>query len=418
MNPFNLDAAGRAARGESPAALARQEAFWDRWARGYARDDRFSQLNYGFFHPSLTAVLEVEIETMREINRRGSHFKRWDSAALLEQTRSDVAVMVGADAGEIVLTRNASEALNLVIQGIPLSAGDEVICSDHDYTAVDQAWEQRARREGIRIRRARVPLDPADDDEVEAAFAALVTPRTRIMTITHVIHFTGQVLPVARLCAFARAHGIEVLVDAAHALAQIEFSALKLGCDYLAASLHKWLGAPLGTGLLFVRKDRIASLRPLYGEVVAAEDDVRRLEHFGNRPDSAWAGIREAIRWHRGIGTAAKRERLLHLQRSWTHPLRSNEFYQVLSPSQPERQSAIGAIRLEGVPAGALCRHLMEAHRIFATVLKLPDGDALRVTPGLATSSDEIAELLEALTRAPERLADQGKFDAARRLWA
>jgi selenocysteine lyase/cysteine desulfurase len=262
-----------------------------------------------------------------------------------------------------------------------------------------------------------VPLDPANDEEVVAAFAAEISPRTRFMTITHVIHFIGQVLPVDRLCALARSRGIEVLVDAAHSFAQREFSAQRLGCDYLAASLHKWLGAPLGTGVLFVRKDRIAGLRPLYGDTVAARDDVRRLEHFGNRPDSACAGIRESIRWHQAIGTAAKRERLLHLQRSWTVPLRANERYRVLSPSQSDRQTAIGAVRLEGVSAGVLGRHLMETHRIFATVLKLTDGDALRITPGLATSADEMAELLEALTRAPERLA-RGTREAARRLWA
>jgi selenocysteine lyase/cysteine desulfurase len=401
-NSFSLEELTRTARSKSAEALAVDEAFWTRLSGEYNCDEKFIQLDYGYFHPSLKPVLDVELEAAREINRRGSHFKRLESVGLLEAARTELARLAGADVEEIVITRNSSESINIVIQGIFLESGDEVVCSDQDYSAMDQVLEQRSRNEGIRLRRVALPLDPLDDDEIVRQFEAEITPRTRLICVTHLIHLTGQVLPVEKLCALARRHGIPVFVDAAHSFAQIDFSVGGMGCDYLCASLHKWLGAPLGTGLLYVKKDKIAGVRPLYGDTQNPVDNIRRLEHFGNRPDSANAGLREAIRWHWALGTAVKRARLAYLHRSWAEPLRTFPRFRVLTPRTAGRYGAIGLLTLEGVPVESLSEYLMKDHRIFTAVQKHPAVSGVRVTPGLPTSQEHISRLLAALQAAAD----------------
>lgn len=385
--------------------LARDEAFWTRIAALYDRDESFVQFNYGYYHPALRPVLEVEVESLRETARRGAHFKAFASGPLLENARHELAELAGVDTEEMIITRNASESLNIVIQGVALQPGDEVVCSDQDYNGMNQAWEQREKLDGIRLRKVAIPLEPDSDEQIVAQFAAAISPRTRLLHVTHMIHLTGQILPVGKLCAMGRSQGIPVVVDAAHSFAQVEFSIRDLGCDYLGASLHKWLGAPLGTGMLFVRRDRIASLRPFYGDTHFPSDNIRRLERFGNRPDSAHAGLREAIRWHSAVSTRLKFARLCYLQESWSRPLRADSRYTVLTPLAPHRHGAIGLLALSGVPAERLHEYLWSKHSLLTAVHKLPLGSGVRITPGLPTSLAHISRLNEALRAAPKDLS-------------
>ena len=385
--------------------LAQDEAFWARIASLYDCDESFVQLNYGYYHPSLRPVVETEVSCLRETARRGAHFKRFDSGPLLENARRELAELAGVDAEEILITRNASESLNIVIQGISLRPGDEVVCSDQDYVGMNQAWEQRQNFDGIVLCKVSVPLHPESDEQIVERFAAAISPRTRLLHVTHLIHLTGQILPVGKLCALGRQHGIPVVVDAAHSFAHVEFSIRELDCDYLGASLHKWLGAPLGTGMLFVRRDRIASLRPLYGDTHYPPENIRRLERFGNRPDSAQAGLREAIRWHHAISTRLKFARLSYLHESWTRPLRADSRYKVLTPRAPERHGAIGLLALSGVPAVRLCEYLLSKHGLLTAVHKLPLESGVRITPGLPTSLAHIYRLNDALRAAPGELS-------------
>lgn len=399
MEPFfSLDELTAITNRRPPEDLARDETFWARFAQGYDRDPSFCQLNYGFYHPSLRVVLEAEIEGMRELNRRGSHFKARDSEPLLEACRRDLARLAGANPEEIAVVRSSSEGLNMVLQGLNLGPGDEVVASDHDYTAVEQALGQQALREGVVIRRAAV--SPAiSDAEIVARFEALLSPRTRLMVVTHLIHFTGQILPARPLCALARQRGIPVLVDAAHSFAQLPEASAVLECDYLVASLHKWLGAPLGSGLLYVRRDRIADLRPFYADTTADVHDIRKLERLGNRPDSIHAGLRVAVRWHEALGTGVKRSRLAHLQSLWTTEFRSLPGVTVHTPAEPGRYGAIGLFTVEGWTAAHLQKHLMEEHGLFTAVQSPPSGPGVRVVPGLPTSEREINALIDAIKR-------------------
>lgn len=391
--------AGRAT-GRTPAALAADEEFWRSIAALFARPTDFTHLEYGFYHPACHAVLAAEIAAMRQGQVRAAQYKRSEMPADYEAARRDLAVVVGADAEEVAITRNASEAMNIIIRGIPLAPGDEVIASDWDYGAMVEAWEQRARDEGIGLRLVQPPLHPRSDAEIVDCFAAAITPRTRVLYLTHLIHYTGQLLPARRLCQLGRERGLLVIVDAAHSFAQVPFTPAELDCDFLGASLHKWLAAPLGLGMLWARRDRIAGLRPLFGDTRRPIDDIRKLEHFGNRPDAPHFGLREAIRWHEAMGgVAIKRARLCLLQRRWTEVVRGLPRVEVLTPADPERHGSLGTFRIDGLAPAETVARLMSEHRIFVNEIRGPRIHAVRATVGLATSPADVDRLAEALAR-------------------
>lgn len=403
-DPFARAQLAERAAGVAPAALATDEAFWQSVAGQFARPADFTHLEYGFYHPACHAVLATEIAALRQGQVRASHYKRTEMPADCEAARRELAAIVGADAEEVAITRNASEAMNIIIRGIPLAPGDEVIASDWDYGSMVEAWEQRARDEGIGLRLVEPPLHPRSDDEVVDCFAAAITPRTRVLHLTHLIHYTGQLLPVRRLCQLGRERGLLVIVDAAHSFAQVPFTPAELDCDFLGASLHKWLAAPLGLGVLWVRRDRIAGLRPLFGDTRRPADDIRRLEHFGNRPDAPHLGLREAIRWHEAIGgAAAKRARLSLLQRRWTEAARGLPRVEVLTPADPERHGSLGAFRIEGLEPAETVARLMGEHRIFVNEIRGPRIRAVRATVGLPTSPADVDRLVEALAQLSRR---------------
>ncbi|MBL9206897.1 MAG: aminotransferase class V-fold PLP-dependent enzyme [Opitutaceae bacterium] len=381
----------------SPEIRAGDEAYWRTVREAYTVPTDFTQLEYGWYHPGANRVLAAEMEAMRQGQLRGAHYKRGEMNAEREAARVDLARVAGADPEEVILTRNATEALAIVIRGMPLASGDGIVHSDQDYPSVVEAIEQRARTEGVVAQTARLPLHPHSDDEVVRCFEAAVTPRTRAIVITHVINHSGQVVPVRAVAEMARRHRLQVIVDAAHSFGQLAYTVKDLDCDYLGSSLHKWLGAPLGTGLLFVRRDRIEALQPLFPDTRLPATDVRKLEHFGNRPDSAHRGLREAIRWHESIGTPVKQARLNLLQRRWTSQVRSLPRVKLLTPADPARHGAIGTFAVEGMEPETVARRLLEEHRIFVNAVHHPVVRGVRVTPGLPSSVVDIDAFVEAL---------------------
>lgn len=381
----------------SPETRAGDEAYWRTVREAYTIPTDFIQLEYGWYHPGANRVLAAEMEAMRQGQLRGAHYKRGEMNAEREAARVDLARVAGADPEEVILTRNATEALAIVIRGLPLVSGDGIVHSDQDYPSVVEAIEQRARTEGLVAQMARLPLHPQNDDEVVRCYEAAVTPRTRAIVITHVINHTGQVVPVRAVAEMARRHRLQVIVDAAHSFGQLAYTVKDLDCDYLGSSLHKWLGAPLGTGLLFVRRDRIEALQPLFPDTRLLVTNIRKLEHFGNRPDSAHRGLREAIRWHESIGTAVKQARMNLLQRRWTSQARSLPRVKLLTPSDPTRHGAIGTFAVEEMEPEAVVRRLLDEHRIFVNAVHHPVIRGVRVTPGLPSSVADVDAFVEAL---------------------
>jgi isopenicillin-N epimerase len=302
----------------------------------------------------------------------------------------------------MAITRNASEALETVIMGLELKPGDEVVATDQNYPRMATAWRQRERRDGIVFKTIKVPAPPKSPDELVAAYEAAITPKTKVLEVCHVTNLTGQIYPVRTIIEKARARGIEVLVDGAHAFACFPFKRDELDCDYYGTSLHKWLGAPVGTGFLYVRKSKIKSIWPLFAASAESDDDIRKFEEIGTHPAANHHAIGEAVAFTLGIGIERKAARLRWLRKRWTDRLRDCPNVRILTPSDPEQACAIGMIDITGFHPRKLGKHLLERHGIITAPIVHEDFEGLRITPNVYTSArdiDTFSEVLEKILR-------------------
>lgn len=398
--PISYDEISAITASRAPGELAGDVGFWSRISALFARPADFTHLEYGYFQPPALRTLEAEIELMRTLAVRAAHYKRAETRALQERARTSLAEVGGVSVGEIAILRNATEALNVLIQGVPLAPGDEILHSDQDYSSMVEALEQRAARDGAVLRSVALPPPDASDDEIVQRFADAMTPRTRLLHVTHVVNFTGRVLPVKQLSRLAHSRGAQIIVDAAHSFAHLDFVIPDLECDYLGASLQKWMAAPIGLSALYCRREHISRMRPLLADTRLAADDILKLAHVGNRPDSAFAGLLEAIRLHRAIGRSHKFARLHHLQRRWTDALEHEPGVRLLTPRNPAQHGGIGSFRIDGTDNKAVVAHLMERHRIFVAAMDHPMVGCVRAVPNLGTVESDIDRFVEAVRAA------------------
>jgi selenocysteine lyase/cysteine desulfurase len=386
--------------GTTPEALASNEEHWRSVSALWAPAPDFINLEYGYFHAAALPTLEAELRMARRINSRNSRYKRVDMAADQEAARAALAAAAGAPLEEITITRNATESLDTVILGLDLAPGDEIVYGNTDYGSMIEAIEQKARRSGVVPRMATIPLNPSSDDEVVAAYAAAMTPRTKLVLVTHIINITGQIMPVRKICDLAHARGAEVVLDSAHAFGQVVFRIPDLDCDYMGSSLHKWMCSPLGLGLLYVKKSKIAKVWPLIADTGLPVDDIRKLSQHGTRPESAHVGLVEAIRLHQEIGPANKEARLRFLQQRWRIALQDLPGVVVNSPRDPARYAGVGNVGLRGVDPGALADYLLANHAIFTVGINHTAFQGIRVTPGLPTPVDHVDRFIGAMQAA------------------
>jgi selenocysteine lyase/cysteine desulfurase len=244
-----------------------------------------------------------------------------------------------------------------------------------------------------------VPVDPKSDDEVVQLYANAITPRTRLLMVCHMINITGHILPVKKIADMAHAKGVDVMVDGAHAFAQLDYRIPDLGADYYGASLHKWLACPLGTGLLYVKRDKIAKLWPIYAEAGVADDDIRKLNHTGTHPAHTDLAIENAIAFHQTIGAERKEARLRHLQNYWTKQVRDVPNVVMFTPSDPARSCAIANVGIKGMRARDMAKTLLDKHRIWTVGIDNPAAgvQGVRVTPHVFTTLGELDALVKAI---------------------
>jgi selenocysteine lyase/cysteine desulfurase len=382
-----------------PAALAQDDPFWGAIRQLYRLPAEYLNLESGYFSMQAEPVLEAFVRHAREVNAEASHYMRTRAAADKLRVRTRLAGLAGCPAEELVITRNTTESMDTVISGYDWRAGDEAVMASHDYGAMLDHFRQMSRRHGMVNRVLDIPLHPRSDDEIVRLYADAITPRTRLLMICHVVNITGQVMPVAKVAAMARQRGVHVMVDGAHAFAQLDFRIPGLGVDYYGASLHKWLGCPLGAGILYVRKERIAGLWPLFGDAGFADDDIQKLNHTGTHPPHTDLAIEDAIAFHERIGVARKEARLRFLQQYWTSRARGIPKVRLLTPAEPSRTCAIATVAVEGVPQRELARRLMEEHKVWTVAITRPEAgvEGVRVTPHLFTSLPELDRLVGAL---------------------
>jgi len=242
-----------------------------------------------------------------------------------------------------------------------------------------------------------IPMDPKSDDEVVQTYAKAITPRTRLLMIPHMVNITGHVLPVRKICDMAHARGVDVMVDGAHAFAQIDFRIPDLGCDYYGASLHKWLSTPIGAGILYVKRDKIGKLWPIYGDEGPKLDDIMKLNHTGTHPPHTDLTIENAIVFHEAIGVARKEARLRYLQRYWSDKVRGTPRIVMNTPADPKRSCAIANAGVEGVKPGDLAKTLLDKYKVWTVAIDGAGVHGVRVTPQVYTSTSELDTFVRAL---------------------
>ena len=386
----------------TPEEVARDEAFWHEVQQAFTVDRTLINLNNGGVSPAPRIVQEA-MKRHLDYSNEAPVYTMWKILEpQREGVRQQLAHTFDCDAEEIALTRNASEGLQICQLGFDLKPGDEVLTTTHDYPRMITTWKQRERREGIVLKQFPIPIPAEDPDEIVRLFEANITEKTRLILMCHIINITGQILPVKKVVQMARARGIPVIVDGAHALAHFDFKMSDLDCDYYASSLHKWLLAPHGTGFLYVRKDKIAALWPMMAAPEKMDTDIRKFEEIGTHPAANYLAIAEALAFHNGIGGVRKEARLRYLRDYWAERLLQHDRIRLHTSLKPEFSCCIATVQIEGVDTRKLAEHLWDKHRIIVVPIVHEEFEGLRVTPNLYTTIDELDRYVAAMEHVVE----------------
>jgi selenocysteine lyase/cysteine desulfurase len=380
----------------APTVLAEDEAFWAAVRGKFRLAPEYINLENGFYCFQPEEVLEAFIGHVRHVNLLGSRYMRTVQGDDKLRVRTRLAGLAGCSPAELVITRNTTESLDTVIQGYDWKPGDEAVMANQDYGAMLDQFKLQARRFGMTNRLVDVPMDPKSDDEIVQLYANALTPKTRLLMIAHLVNITGHVLPVRAICDMAHARGVDVMVDGAHAFAQLDFRIPDLHCDYYGASLHKWLATPLGAGILYVKQDKIAGLWPIYGDG-SAGGDIAKLNHTGTHPVHTDLGIEDAIAFHEAIGVARKEARLRFLQRYWSDKVRGLPKIVLNTPSDPKRSCAIANVGIDGIKPGDLMNVLFDKYRVWTVAIDGAGVHGVRVCPQVYTSTAELDTFVKAL---------------------
>ncbi len=393
----HLRSAVAAVEGKDEWEVASDEEFWRRVRGDYSIKPDYINLENGYYCFMPQETLEHQIQHMRRVNYEGSYYMRTARQKNKRIVAAKVAQVVGCSADEVAITRNTTESLDLVIGGMDWNEGDEAVMAEQDYGAMLNHFKLVAKRFGVVNRLVSVPNHPQDDQEIVDLYASAITDRTRLLMVCHMINITGQVLPIRKICDMAHERGVEVMVDGAHAYSHIDFRMEDLDCDYYGTSLHKWLSAPLGSGMLYVKKDKIDNVWPLLAAGDLDANDIRRLNHIGTDPVHVDLGIVNALEYQEAIGLKRKEARLKYLQQYWTKQLRDHPRVIINTPADVNRHGGIGNVGIEGWDPVELADTLMRDYRIFTVGINRPGVIGLRITPNLYTTLDELDALVSAI---------------------
>jgi len=393
----NLDKALHHAEERLPGELAGDEDFWYFVQQSFTTSSGIINLNNGGVSPS-PKIVQDAVKRYHDMCNDAPSYYMW---RVLDQGREplrrNLARIAGTSPEEIAIHRNASEALETVIFGLQLKAGDEVVLSKQDYPNMINAWKQREIRDGIKLVWVSLDLPSEDNDYMAGQYIKAFTPKTKVVHVTHVINWNGQILPVRRIADAAHQQGIEVLVDGAHSFAQFEFTIPSLGCDYFGTSLHKWLTACIGSGLLYVKKEKIPAIYPLFAANDPKSDNIRKFESQGTRPFFIEQAIGKAIDFYDMIGAARKEQRLLYLKNYWMNTVKDIPKVKLHTSMKPGFGCAIGMVSVEGRKAAELDNFLFNEYRIHTVGIEWENLHGVRVTPNVYTTTRELDELIKAI---------------------
>jgi len=379
------------------AELVKDEAFWAEVRKGYKLKTDYINFENGYYCFLPEEILERHIENLRHVNLQGAHYMRTkadeDKAAVVKR----LAEVVGCKSSELIITRNTTESLDLVIQGLDWKPGDEAVMAEQDYGSMLEMFGLVSSRFGMVNRRVSVPLHPASDEEIVDLYARAITPKTRMLMVSHIINITGQILPVRKIADMARSRGVLTLVDGAHAIGHFRFRVDDLNCDFYGSSLHKWLSVPLGTGILYIKEGNAPLLWPLLAGWNTDKNDINRLGHTGTRPVGTLLSIGAAIDFYQVLDPELKEARLRFLQRSLTEQVRDLPHIILNTPEAPERACAIANVGVRGMTPAALAEDLLKKHGIYTVSIDGAGVHGCRITPNIYTSLADVDALAKAL---------------------
>ncbi|HXJ05931.1 MAG TPA: aminotransferase class V-fold PLP-dependent enzyme [Candidatus Acidoferrum sp.] len=387
----------RAYAGVPPEKVAVDEDYWKKIRSAYTADPKILNLNNGGVAPAPASVLEAEIEAIRYSNQAPSYRMWRDLEPKIEDVRIKLASMWNADPECIAITRNASESLQIAQFGIDLAPGDEVLTTSQDYPRMITTWQQRERREKIVLKQLDFAVPVNNPVDLVRLYEQAITPRTKVIHVSHVVFLTGQIFPIKEICALARQRGIVSIVDGAHAFAHVPFQFSDVDCDFYGSSLHKWLSAPVGTGMLYVRKDRIEKHWALMAAPPSMDKNIRKFEEIGTHPAAMHNAILQALEFHEQIGAERKFTRLKYLKNRWAERLAKVPGARVLVNLDPNLSGAFGTIHFETMDPGKLGDALLSKYNIFVTPISSPSFSGIRVSSNVYTSTAEIDRFCEAV---------------------
>ncbi|MBH2005599.1 MAG: aminotransferase class V-fold PLP-dependent enzyme [Sphingobacteriia bacterium] len=385
-----------AAAGIPAETLAADEPYWEGIRKHYLLKPDYINLENGYYNILPQEILEGYIQHIRNVNYQGSYYMRTVQFENKKAIATKVAALTGCNTEEFILTRNTTESLDMIIGGYPWVAGDEAIFAEQDYGAMIQMFHQVALRHEVVNKVLSIPNHPSSDEEIVNLYASAITPKTKLIMVSHMINITGQIMPVRKICDMAHAKGVEVMVDGAHAIAHIQFNIPDLHCDYYGASLHKWLAVPLGVGILYVQKDKINKIWPLLAEGPNIKT-ISRLNHLGTHPVHTDLAIQNAVEFYQQLGPGKKEARLRYLQQYWTSKVRGVGKVQVNTPAEPERACAIANVGIAGMKPALLAETLLKKYRIYTVAIDGANVHGCRITPNVFTTTAELDQLVVAL---------------------
>lgn len=386
------------AQTQSLDSLIKSPTDWETIRKGYDLTSDFINLENGYYCVQPNYILNAHQRHQNYVNKLGAYYMRTVQFQNKQKSASALSELVGCDKEELIITRNTTESLNLIISGFKWQPNDEAVFAEQDYGAMQDMFKQVAKRHNIKNIVVSIPNQPKSDEEIVEIYRKAITPRTKLLMVCHVINITGQVLPIKKIVDMAHQLNVKVMVDGAHALAHIPVNIKELGCDYYGSSLHKWLSCPLGAGFLFVRKELIDSVWPLFAENESVSNkDIANLNHTGTIPVHTDLTIVDAITYYESIGAKNKFDRLLALRNYWVNKVKDIPKVIINSPMELERSCAIANVGVVGIKPSELAKILFEKYKIFTVAIETKTVNGVRVTPNIYNTFNELDQFVNAL---------------------
>ena len=399
----NLESAFTRVEHLSAEQLATEEDFWYYIQQSFTVSSGIINLNNGGVSPAPRSVQEAMKRYYDYSNEAPSYYMWRILDQGREPLRARLAEIAGCSKEEIAINRNSSEGLETVIFGLTLEKGDEIVAAKQDYPNMVNAYKQRELRDGIKMVWINLELPSEDEDYLVQQYVNAFTSKTKVVHITHIINWNGQIIPVRKIADEAHKRGIQVIVDGAHSFAHFDFKIPDLGADYFAASLHKWLYAPIGSGLLYVKQNRIKNLYPLFAAPNAQDDNIRKFEALGTRPFFIEQAIGKAIDFHHMIGIERKQKRLHYLKNYWMERVKTIPGVILNTSLNYKWGCAIGNVGIEGKKPSELDSFLLNNYKIHTVAIEWENIKGVRITPNVYTTTKDLDFLVEGIRQFAEQ---------------